>query len=157
MAYQESLKAQDTINGALASVYIVENGQRTLVMNCIDITAEIKKNKKEIKVLGITGSKHKSAGWTGTGSMTMYYGTSKLREAIIKYINEGIDTYYEMVISNEDPSSDIGTQTISLTGVNFDNVTLAKVDINSTELNEQVNFTFQGANLLEKFTEYKGE
>ena len=58
MAYQETLKPQDTLNPALAYVYILENRQRTLVMNCIDITAEIKKNKKEIKVLGVTGSKH---------------------------------------------------------------------------------------------------
>lgn len=157
MSYQATLRAQDTINGALAQVYLIENGQRELMMNCKDVSAELKKNKKEIKVLGCTGTKHKASGWNGTGSMTMYYGTSKLREAAIKYINEGIDTYYEMVITNEDPSSDLGRQSIVLTGVNFDNTILAKVDINSNELDEQISFTFQGANILESFKEYKGE
>ena len=157
MAYQETLRVQDVINGALGAVYLIENGQRELVMNCKDITAEVKKNKKEIKVLGSAGAKHKATGWTGTGSMTMYYGTSKLREAMLKYMDKGIDSYYEMVVSNNDPSSDIGTQTVVLAGVNFDNTTLAKVDINNSELDEQITFTFQGASMLEKFNQYKGE
>lgn len=157
MGYQETLRVQDVINGALGAVYLVENGQRELLMNCKDINAEFKKNKKEIKVLGSAGAKHKATGWSGTGSMTMYYGTSKLREAAIKYINEGIDAYYEMVVTNEDPSSDIGSQSVVLTGVNFDNTVIAKIDINSTELDEQINFTYQGANILEKFKDYVGE
>ena len=34
---QQTLKAWDTINGALARVYIVKNGQRTLAMNVKDL------------------------------------------------------------------------------------------------------------------------
>ena len=34
---------------------------------------------------------------------------------------------------------------------------LAKIDINNTELDEQINFTFHGCDILEKFNEYKGE
>lgn len=157
MSYQETLRVQDVINGRLGSVYIVKNGERRLMMECKDITANFKKNKKEIPVLGASGVKHKATGWTGTGSMTMYYGSSELREAAIKYINTGVDSYYELVITNEDPSSDIGRQTVTLTGVNFDDAILAKIDINSTELDEQINFTFHGCDILEKFKNYVGE
>lgn len=157
MAYQETLRVQDVINGALGALYLVENGQRELLMNCKDIVAETKKNKREIKVLGQTGAKHKAAGWTGTGSMNMYYGSSKLREVMVEYMQTGKDRYYELIVSNNDTSSDIGTQTVVLTGVNFDNVTLAKLDINSTELDEQITFTYQGAEILDKFNQYKGE
>lgn len=154
---QQTLKAWDTINGALASVYIVKNGQRTLAMNVKDLEAKVSKNKREIKVLGNAGSKHKSAGWSGTGTLTMYYGTSALREAMLDYMETGKDTYFEIIVTNSDPSSDIGEQTVQLTGVNFDDTILAKVDINSTELDESLTFTFQGANMLNKFKEYVGE
>ncbi len=157
MSYQETLRVQDVINGALGSVYLIENGTRELLMNCKDIVIDFKKNKKEIKVLGSAGAKHKATGWSGTGTMTMYYGTSKLREDALNYISNGIDRYYELVVTNEDPSSDIGTQSVVITGVNFDNLTLAKIDINSTELDEQISFTYQDAKLIEKFKPYKGE
>lgn len=157
MGYQETLRVQDVINGKLGSVYIVKDGERRLAMECKNVTANFKKNKKEIPVLGISGVKHKATGWSGSGSMDMYYGTSELRDSAIKFINTGIDTYYEMIITNEDPSSDIGRQSVVLTGVNFYDTVLAKIDINSTELDEQINFTFHGCEMLEKFKEYKGE
>lgn len=31
------------------------------------------------------------------------------------------------------------------------------IDINSTELDEQINFTYQGSSILEKFKDYVGE
>lgn len=157
MSYQETLRVQDVINGRLGSVYIIKNGERRLMMECKDITANFKKNKKEIPVLGASGVKHKTTGWSGTGTMTMYYGSSALREAAIQYINTGVDNYYELVITNEDPSSDIGRQTVTLTGVNFDDAVLAKIDINNSESDEQINFTFHGCDILEKFKDYKGE
>lgn len=154
---QPTLRAQDVLNGAYGAVYLVENGQRELVINCQEIVAEVKKNKQEIKVLGTNVSKQKAVGWSGTGTMTMYYGTSKLREIMGDYINQGIDKYFQLVISNNDPSSDIGTQTIALNGVNFDNTTMAKLDVNNTKLDEQISFTFQGVEILEKFKTYQGE
>lgn len=157
MSYQETLRVQDVINGRLGSVYLIKDGERRLMMECKDVTANFKKNKKEIPVLGASGMKHKATGWTGSGSMSMYYGSSILREYAIQYANTGVDVYCELVITNEDPSSDIGRQTVTLTGVNFNDAILAKIDINNTELDEQINFTFHGCDILEKFDEYKGE
>lgn len=157
MSYQETLKVNDAINGRLGSVYLIKDGERRLMMEVKDVTANFKKNKKEIPVLGASGAKHKATGWSGSGSMTVYYGSSTLREAAIKYINTGVDSYYELVITNEDPSSNIGRQTITLTGVNFDDAVLAKLDVNNSELDEQINFTFHGCDMLEKFSEYVGE
>ena len=122
-----------------------------------NVEAKMDKNKSEIPVLGQTGMKHKANGWTGTGKMTIYYATSKYREMMIKYIKQGIDTYFDLIIENEDPTSTIGKQTMQLKKVNLDGIILAKLDVESTELDEDMEFTFEDADMLNAFTELVGE
>ena len=63
----------------------------------------------------------------------------------------------DLYIENEDPSSDAGKQKIWLKNVNFDKIILAKLDVDSTELDEEVSFTFDGAEILNEFDEVEGE
>ncbi len=152
-----TLKAWDTINGALGTCYVDIDGQKEEALYLKNIEANIKKNKREIKVLGQTGTKHKASGWSGTGKMTAYYSTSKFREIMLKYIKEGKDTYFEIIIENNDPSSDIQRQSIALKQVNIDTMTMAKLDINNTELDEEMTFTFNDVDILESFKPIVGE
>nr|WP_317356789.1 phage tail tube protein [uncultured Tyzzerella sp.] len=152
-----TLKAWDTINGALGTCYVDIDGKKEEVLYLKNIEAKIKKTKREIKVLGQTGTKHKANGWVGTGKMNAYYATSKFRELMLKYIKEGKDTYFEIIIENNDPSSDIERQSIALKQVNIDNVTMAKLDINSTELDEELTFTFNDIDILQTFNPVIGE
>ena len=152
-----TLKAWDAINGALGTCYADINGNKEEMLYVKNIEAKIKKSKREIKVLGQTGAKHKATGWSGTGSMTIYYSTTKFRELMIDYINTGKDTYFDIVIENNDSSSQIGRQTIVLKQVNIDNMTMAKLDINSTELDEELTFTFNDVSILNSFQPIVGE
>lgn len=152
-----TLKAWDAINGALGTCYATINGSKEEMLYVKKINATVKKNKSEIKVLGQTGTKHKANGWTGTGSMTIYYSTSKFRKLMLDYIKNGVDVYFEIVIQNSDPASEIGTQTIALKQVNIDSVSMAKLDINSTELDEEVSFTFNDVDILNSFNNIVGE
>ena len=76
---------------------------------------------------------------------------------IDKYISEGVDTYFDLLIENEDPSSEIGKQTIILKQVNINNVDIAKLDINSTELDEEIDFTFNDVEIRNEFDKVVGE
>ena len=62
-----------------------------------------------------------------------------------------------MLIENEDPSSEIGKQTIILKQVNIDEVDIAKLDIDSKELDEELNFTFNGVEIRSEFDKVVGE
>ena len=152
-----TLKAWDAINGALGTCYATINGNKEEMLYVKKVEATVKKNKSEIKVLGQTGVKHKSNGWSGSGSMTIYYSTTKFRNLMLDYIKNGKDAYFELIIQNSDPASEIGTQTIALKQVNIDNVTMAKLDINSTELDEEVSFTFNDIDILNSFNTIVGE
>lgn len=152
-----TLKARDTINGALGTAYAIINGNREPLLYLQDIEANIEKSKREIKVLGNAGTKHKASGWNGTGAMNIYYSTSLFRKLMVEYMKTGKDTYFDILIENYDPSSEIGRQSVMLKNVNLDTSSITKLDINSTELSESIGFTFEGVELLESFTEPIGE
>ncbi len=83
--------------------------------------------------------------------MTVYYATSLFRELMIKYMKTGVDTYFDIQVTNEDPTSSIGAQTVLLKDCNLDSVVLASFDVEADVLEEDVDFTFSDADLLEKF------
>jgi hypothetical protein len=152
-----TMKAWDAVNGAEGICYSVVDGNREEMIYVRNIEAVIKKNKSEIKVLGQTGAKHKANGWKGTGKMNLYYVTSYFRKMMSEYVKNGVDTYFDLHIINEDPSSDIGKQHIWLKKVNIDSIVIAKLNINSTELDEDVEFTFDDIEIMTEFDQIVGE
>lgn len=157
MSWDLTLKAFDTISGQMGECYANINGNTEKLLYLKKIEATVEKTKKEIKVLGYAGTKNKSAGWKGTGSATLYYVTSLYRELMLEYMHTGKDFNMDMYVVNEDPTSETGKQKIWLKNVNFDKITLAKLDVESTELDEEVTFTFDDAEMIREFDEITGE
>ena len=122
-------------------------------MQVKNITATVEKKKTEIPILGVTGKQHKAGGWKGTGKMTVYYVSSIFRSMMLDYIKKGIDTYFEIMVTNEDPTSSTGSQTVLLKGVNLDSIIFTKLDVEKEALEEDMEFTFNDVDLLDKFDE----
>ncbi|WP_327198044.1 phage tail tube protein [Paenibacillus larvae] len=55
------------------------------------------------------------------------------------------------MITNEDPASEIGAQTVILKNVNLDEVIIAKLDIEGDALDEEVSFTFDDVDIIDSF------
>lgn len=147
------LRAKDTVNGALGTCFAIIDGKRYELMQVKNVTASVKKTKTEIPILGMTGKQQKSGGWEGNGKMTAYYVSSLFRELMLKYMKEGVDTYFELMITNEDPSGATGKQTVLLKDVNIDEMVISKLDVNQAAMDEEISFTFGDVDLLDKFTE----
>jgi hypothetical protein len=145
------MRAEDAISGKLGKAYATINGNVEEMLYLKNIEASIEKNKIEVPVLGRTGNQHKAGGWNGTGSMTIYYATSKFRELMLEYVKTGKDIYFDILIENDDPTSGLGRQTTILKGVNLDSVIIAKLDIESETLDEEVSFTFNDVDMPNKF------
>ena len=148
-----TLAVESVVNGAMGRCIATIDGNVEELFYVKNIEVSVEKEKGEIKVLGQTGTKHKANGWSGSGSMTIYYCTSKFRAMMMRYIKEGVDTYFDILIENEDPSTKIGKQTAIVKGVNLDSIVMAKLDIDSTELDEDIDFTFNYIDLLNEFGE----
>lgn len=145
------LQAKDTISGREGRAFAQIDGINEEMFYVKTLEAKIEKQKAEVKVLGSRSVQHKAAGWTGTGSMTIYYMTPLFRNMMLDYIKNGKDTNFIIQIINEDPMSSIGTQTVCLKNVNLNSVVMAKLDTESDVLEEEVEFTFDDVDILNEF------
>jgi hypothetical protein len=153
----QTINVNDILDGATGSCYSIIDGNQELMAYVKNIEAKVDKDKTDIKVLGSTVTKHKATGWSGSGSMTIYYVTSKFRKIMLEYMKTGKDTYFDIIIQNDNPNSDMGVQTLQLKNVNLDGIVLGKLDVESTTLEEDIDFTFDGAELLNGFNELTWE
>lgn len=145
------LRAGDTISGqeGKATANIDGNVHDMFFIKSLEATFE--KLKTEVKTLGKRGTQHKGSGWSGSGSMTIYYVTTLFRNMALKYAKTGKDTYFNITIVNEDPTSTVGKQTMVLYNCNIDSVILAKLDTEAEVLDEDIDFTFDDFDILDSF------
>ena len=150
------MKAKDAVAASLAECYVTIDGNRYNFMHAINLEATVEKTKTEVPILGKTGKGNKASGWKGTGSATFHYNTSVFRELLTKYKNSGEDTYFDIMVTNEDKTSAVGRQTVILKDCNMDGGILAKFDADAEYLDEEMEFTFEDWEIPEKFTELAG-
>ena len=146
------MKAKDAISGKEGALYATIDGNVTQVAECKSITAKITKNKTEFKALGYRGTQQKATGWTGTGTLTIHYATSKFAKMMIDYAKNGVDQYFKLQVVNEDPTSGIGRQTVTLIDVNLDEAEIAKLDTEADFLDQTMNFTFSDVEMPDEFS-----
>ena len=145
------MKAEEIISGQEGRAYLKVNGRNRELMYLKSVEAVVTKKKTAVRTLGRSGDQYKAAGWSGRGKMSVYYVTSLFRELMIQYIRTGKDVYFDLVVVNDDGNSSFGRQTVALRNCNLNSVVLAKLDVNADNLDETVEFTFDGAELLDSF------
>lgn len=151
-----TMNARDAISAPLAECYVTIEGNRYNFMQAIELEASIEKNKTEVPILGKTAKGSKASGWTGSGSATFHYNTSIFRKLLLRYKDTGEDIYFDIQVTNEDPTSTIGRQTIILKNCNMDGGLLTKFDADGEYLDESMDFTFDDFEMPEEFTMLSG-
>jgi hypothetical protein len=74
-----------------------------------------------------------------------------MRKMLLDYKNTGVDTYFEIQVTNEDGVSKAGRQTMVFLGCNLDGGVLAKFDADGNYLDEEINGTFEDFTMPESF------
>lgn len=146
-------KGRDTLSAKKAECLITIGDRRYVFGNMIDFEANFEKNKVEVPILGKVMTSHKTIGGSGTFSGTMHYNQSVLRQMAIDYKNTGIDDYFTIQITNEDPETNLGRQTTILYDCNLDSQLLAKFDADGEYLDEDVEGTFEDFTMPESFAQ----
>lgn len=145
------MRARDTLCAKLAECFVTIEGNRYNFMQAINLEAKFEKNKTKVPILGKTGMGNKASGWSGSGKAVFHYNTSVFRELMVKYKKTGEDIYFDIQISNEDPTSAAGRQTVVLTDCNMNGGVLAKFDAKGEYLDEEMDFTFEDFKIPESF------
>lgn len=151
-----TMRGKDALSAKMAECFITLNGNRYNFMQMIDFEATFDKSKMEIPVLGKTGMGNKASGWKGTFKGTAHYNQSILRQAMLEYKRTGQDVYFEIQVTNEDPTSAAGRQTMVFYDCNQDAGTLAKFDADGEYLDEDIEGTFEDFDMPESFNVLDG-
>jgi hypothetical protein len=147
----QTMLAKDTITASLAECFVTIDGNRYNLMQAKSVEIKFEKEKSEIPILGRVGKGNKSNSFKITGDATFYYNTSLFRELFMRYQDTGEDVYFDMQITNDDPTSGAGRQTIIAKDCNLDGGVLAKFDIGSETLEEDASFTVERIEMPEQF------
>ncbi|QBK26744.1 phage tail tube protein [Ureibacillus thermophilus] len=148
----ETMHARDAIHGAQGEAFVTIEGTRYNFAQLINLEARMEKTKTQVPILGKTGKGNKSTGWEGTGSATFHFNTSIFRQLLYRYKETGEDIYFDVQVTNEDPSSNVGSQTIILKDCNLDGGIIALIDADAEYLEDSFDFTFEDWELVESFS-----
>lgn len=145
------LKAGDVINGREGTAFMTIDGRNIALFFLKNIEASVELTKTEVPVLGKRITQQKVTGSAGSGSMTIHKVTSEFANIGVNYLKTGTVPEITIKVTNEDPQSSIGRQSTLLKGVLLDSIVIAKLDVEAETLDEDVDFTFNDAEILESF------
>lgn len=150
------LKAGDVISGQEATARMtIKNPDGTSQIEDLffgrSLEATVTIEKADVRTLGKRGIQKKPNGWSGEGTLNVYYITSLYRRMVLQYIKTGIPVYFDMIVKNDDPGSTAGSQTTILKNCSVDSVIMAKFDVEADAMDEDIEFTFDGADILDEF------
>lgn len=151
-----TMHGKDTVSARLAECFITIKGIRYNFMQAINLEAKFEKKKEIVPILGRPGGGNKANGWEGSGTATFHYNQSIFREIMYQYQETGEDVYFDIQVTNEDPTAAVGRQTIVLVDCNIDGGILAKFDADGEYLDEEIDFTFESFKMPEKFNMLDG-
>ena len=152
----DTMWAGDVVYSSLAMAYMTMKGKRYKLFQARKLEAKIDKTKKEVGILGRTVKGNKSTGGKGTGKLTIYKNTGLFTELMIDFMKTGRDVYFDLQVTNNDPTSNAGPRTVILKDCNINTATIASFDVDGDWLEEELEFTFEAALLPQSFKQLDG-
>lgn len=156
MLQTKTMHAKDAVSGSLAECFVTIESNRYNFMQIINFESKMEKSKIEVPILGKPSKGNKSNGCKYTFTGTAHYNQSIMRELLYRFKETGEDVYFDIQVTNEDPTSAVGRQTIVHKDCNLDGGTIAKFDADSEYLDEEISGTFEDWEMPEKFTTLQG-
>lgn len=151
-----TMQAKDVVAAKMASAFVTIDGNRYLLFQAKNLEAKLEKDKQEVAILGRMSKGHKTVSVNGTGSMTIYKNTALFDQMLLKLKSTGEDTYFDMQVSNNDPTSAAGRQTTILKDCNIDSAIVANYDADGEWLEQDIDFTFEDIEQPEQFAQLDG-
>ena len=142
----------DTLGASEGRGFITRSGKNRQLFELSKIEARVELKVTERRLLGHRMTQHKVTGATGTGSATFYFMNSEAYKEFLEYKNSGVYKGVTLQLTNEDPQSTIGRQSVCLFNTIIKNVPVAYLDDNSDDpITFDSDFTFDDCDCLEAF------
>lgn len=147
------LLERDALNGKSGSAFMTIDNQNVEMFNMKKFQSDAEFQESDFKVVGTTLTQKKTTGVTLTGSMTIYYGSPHFLRLLKEYLKTGKTPYFTLQITNDDPSTSVGTQTVVLYNVKLQKMPVAILDADADWLEAEVSFSYTNIEVLNWFND----
>ncbi len=147
------LLERDALNGKSGSGFMTINGENHEMFGMKKFQSDAEFQESDFKVVGTTLVQKKTTGVSLTGSMTLYYGSPHFLRLLQEYLKTGKLPYFTLQITNDDPSTSVGTQTVVFYNVKLQKLPVAMLDAEAEFLEMEVSFSYTNIEVLDWFKE----
>lgn len=147
------LLERDALNGKQGSAFMTIDGQNIEMFNMKKFQSDAEFQETDFKVVGTTLVQKKTTGVTLTGTMTIYYGTPHFLRLLQEYLKTGRLPYFTLQITNDDPATSVGTQTVVLYNVKLQKLPVAMLNADADFLEMEVGFSYTNIEVLNYFND----
>ena len=134
------LLAQDALNGKMGKAFATVDGRNVELFGLKKFETSAELEDAKLSVCGTNITQHKPKGMDISGSFTIYYGTPTFIDMVYQYQQTGRFPKLTLQVTNDDPSSSVGAQTVAYYGVVLSKVPLSVLDESADFLEEEVSF-----------------
>ena len=148
------LLAKDTVNGAEGSVVITRDGRNYVVAGMRNIRPTGNIQSQDMRVIGTRVIQDKPNGVKQTGTGNIYYGCDLFRDMVLNYINTGVMEEFDIQITNNDPTTSLGSQVMAYYGCHLTGeIPLSILDSEEAMMNYDFNWSYTRVQKLQSFNE----
>lgn len=147
------LLEKDALNGKSGKAFMTENGRNIELFGLKKFDSNAEFDEADMKVVGTNRTQKKTTGVTMTGTATIYYGTPHFLRILKEYLQTGKFPEVSFQITNDDPSTSVGVQTVAIYGVKFSKIPIAILDAEADFLEEEIGFSFTDVEPLSEFAD----
>ena len=137
------LLERDALNGKEGKAFMTLNGRNIEMFSLKKFQSDAEFQESDFKVVGTRLVQKKTTGVSLTGSMTIYYGTPHFLRILQEYLKTGKLPYFTLQVTNDDPSTSVGTQTVAFYNVKLQKLPIAILDAEADFLEMEVSFLTQ--------------
>lgn len=139
--------AKRVICGTWGEVWIDDD----YASECYGCKLAVKSNKEKIAMAGKMATDNKVTSIELTGSLKLYKCNSRMARLIADKLKQGRDVRFTVISKLDDPDA-YGAERVAVTGVSFDDLTLADWEVGKTGTIESP-FTYTDYDFLDLITE----
>lgn len=147
------LLESDALNGKQGSAFMTLDGQNIEIFGMKKFQSDAEFQETDFKVVGTTLVQKKTTGVSLTGTMTIYFGTPHFLRLLQEYLKTGRLPYFTLQITNDDPATSVGTQTVVLYNVKLQKLPVAMLDADADFLEMEVGFSYTNIEVLNYFND----
>lgn len=150
------IEGYQTVRGTDAQVVVDIEGKRINLFQVKNFDSNANIALDEVPRIGTRTVGHKVSTITYEGSFTAYHGSPFAREEFLKYVASGRWPNISITTYVKDKDTGIGQLTVIHKNVHFSTVPLAKIDAESTSMEEDFDFTCDQVEIPEDYAHIQG-